>query len=89
MRLLDSKGTLMLLASGPKVEIPFSSLVYHQKRIMGSMIAGRRDISATISLAEKYGIRTYVESFTLSEVNQAIDRLKNNKLKYRAVLTIP
>lgn len=88
MRLIDSKGTLMLLASGPKVEIPFSSLVYQQKRIMGSMIAGRRDILETISLADKYGIRTYVEEFELRNVNEAILRLKNNELKYRAVLAM-
>ncbi|MCE7734361.1 MAG: NAD(P)-dependent alcohol dehydrogenase [Candidatus Heimdallarchaeota archaeon] len=88
LRLLDTKGTLNLLASAPTIEIPYSSIVYQQKRIMGSVIAGRSQIAETLEIADRYNIEAYVEDYHLHEVNVAIEALKNAKLKYRAVITM-
>ncbi|OLS28362.1 MAG: putative formaldehyde dehydrogenase AdhA [Candidatus Heimdallarchaeota archaeon LC_2] len=88
MRLLKPKGTMNLLASIPMIEIPYSSIVYQQKRIMGSVIAGRSEIVEMLQIAERYNIEAYIEDYHLDEVNVAIDALKNAKLKYRAVITM-
>ncbi|MHA2099688.1 MAG: NAD(P)-dependent alcohol dehydrogenase [Candidatus Kariarchaeaceae archaeon] len=88
MRLLDKKGTLNLLASVSNIEIPFASIVYQQKRITGSVIAGRPMIAETLRIADRFDIEAYIEDYHLHEVNEAIDALKGGKLKYRAVITV-
>jgi uncharacterized zinc-type alcohol dehydrogenase-like protein len=88
MRLLGTKGTLNLLASTSMIEIPYSSIVYQQKRITGSVIAGRSEIAETLHIAARYNIEAYIEDYHLHEVNVAINALKNAKLKYRAVITL-
>ncbi len=88
IRLLDTKGTLNLLASVSNIEVPFASLVYQQKRITGSVIAGRAMVAETLRIADRYDIEAYIEDYHLNEVNEAFSALKAGKLKYRAVVTI-
>ncbi|MHA2249299.1 MAG: hypothetical protein ACXAD7_03005, partial [Candidatus Kariarchaeaceae archaeon] len=88
MRLLDTKGTLCLLASALEFEIPYSSFVYQQKRITASVIAGRAELTETLDIAARFGIKAYIEEYALKDANLAIQNLKDGKLKYRAVIDI-
>ena len=59
-----------------------------QRRVMGSSIGSRSRINEMLRIAERYNIRPIIEEFPLSDANKAIEKIKNNKIRYRAVLHI-
>ncbi|MEW5878024.1 MAG: NAD(P)-dependent alcohol dehydrogenase [Acidobacteriota bacterium] len=84
---LDSDGTLVLVAGGPKpLEIPFWALLAKRRRVMGSPIGGRAILKETLELAARLGITPKVEVFPMASVNQALEHVRQNRVRYRAVL---
>src|SRR5262249_49488375 len=85
---LRPNGVLCLVGAPPGlIQIPGGQLVTHQRVICGSDIGSRADIRATLSFAADHGIRTLVETAPLQDVNQAIQRVRDNQVRYRMVLT--
>jgi uncharacterized zinc-type alcohol dehydrogenase-like protein len=63
----------------------FPGLIY-QKSISGSM-TGSPDVMATmLDFAARHEINPIVEMFKFSEVNEAIEKLRKGKVRYRVVL---
>lgn len=84
---LDSDGTLVLVASGPQpLEIPFWALLTKRRRIMASPIGGRAMIREMLDVAARFGIVPKVEVFPMAAVNQALERVRQNRVRFRAVL---
>lgn len=84
---LDSDGTLVLVAGGPQpLEIPFWALLTKRRRIMASPIGGRPIIMEMLDVASRFGVSPRVEVFPMASVNQALERVRQNRVRFRAVL---
>jgi len=89
LRWLGSDGTLVLVAGpGEPMPIAFWDLLGKRRRLMGSPIGGRAVMTEMLTLADRHGIAPIVEVSPLEEVNAALDRLRANAVRYRAVLRV-
>ena len=85
---LGPNGTLVVLAAiGENATILPAGLLTGQKRIAGSLIGTRDDMDAMLRFAADHGIRPIVERYPLSRVNEVLGRLRDGKVRLRAVLT--
>lgn len=64
-----------------------AAFAFAQQRVIGSIIGTRRDQAELLDLAVRHGIRPVTEVYPLAEVNQVHDRLREQKVRLRAVLT--
>ncbi|WP_035985375.1 NAD(P)-dependent alcohol dehydrogenase [Leptolyngbya sp. KIOST-1] len=86
---LDSNGTFVFVGIPPEpLTIPVGPLTGKQRRIMGSEIGSPATITEMLQVVEKFGIQPLVETFSLDQANEALQRVKDNKVRYRAVLTM-
>ena len=69
-----------------KLKLPLTPLLTKRLRVMGSPIGGRGEIAKMLEIADTFGIEPVVETFALSEVNEALQRVRENSVRYRAVL---
>ncbi len=88
--LLGSDGTLVLVAGPPdrKVEFSFFQLLSKRRRILASPIGGRAVMVEMLGAAARHGVDPLVETFPLERVNEALDRVRSNRVRYRAVLEV-
>ena len=66
--------------------IPAFELIMGQKSVSGSPTGGPAMISAMLDFATRHALAPQVEHFPLSKVNDAIERSKAGKARYRVVL---
>jgi len=89
INMLKPKSFLCIVGlPSAKIDISAGSLIRCNRGICGSNIAGSHEIKEMLQLAEKHNIGAVVETFPLSAVNEAIKKVKENKIRYRAVLTM-
>jgi len=87
---LDADGTLVLVAGGPEpISVPFWALLGKRRRIMASPIGGRAILREMLDVAARLQVLPQVEVFPMTQVNEAIARLRANQLRFRAVLRRP
>jgi propanol-preferring alcohol dehydrogenase len=85
---IGPNGTLVVLAAiAENASILPAGLLTGQKRIMGSLIGSRDDMDAMLRFAADAGIRAMVERHPLSAVNEVLSKLRDGKVRLRAVLT--
>lgn len=69
---------------------PFSLMpagfAFAQQRVIGSVIGTRREQAELLDLAVRHRIRPVTETYRLNEANEVHDRLRNQKVRLRAVL---
>jgi uncharacterized zinc-type alcohol dehydrogenase-like protein len=70
------------------VSIPVTGLVLGQKQISGSMIGGRAVINEMLGFSARNGINAMTEVMPFEKVNEAMQKVKDNKARYRMVLKI-
>jgi alcohol/geraniol dehydrogenase (NADP+) len=88
LQTLKPNGVLCLVGAPPGLmQIPASQLVTSQRVICGSDIGSPRAIRETLSFAAEHGIGAQVETAPLEEVNAALRRVRENRVRYRMVLT--
>jgi uncharacterized zinc-type alcohol dehydrogenase-like protein len=61
-------------------------LVVHQISITGSLIGNRSNMREMLSFAQSHGIAPELEMMPMSKANDAIQRVRENKARYRIVL---
>ncbi len=86
---LRPKGKLILV--GVVMEpIPVSmfTLLIGQRMISASPTGSPAAMATMLNFAARHKILPTVETFKFSQVNEAIEKLKQGKIRYRAVLTI-
>jgi len=89
LNLLDSDGVLTFVGvPGGAARIDLNNLLFKRRRIMASPIGGRADILAMLELSAQHQILPVVEPFSLASANQALDKLRENRIRYRAVLHV-
>ena len=82
---LKKKGRLVLVGF-PDIGLNSTDLVAHQLSITGSFIGNRARMQEMLSFAQAHGIKPAIEMMPMSKVNEAIQRVKENKARYRIVL---
>lgn len=83
--ILKRKGKIILIAF-PEVEFSPVDLVVHELSIIGSFVGTPTEMRAMLAFAALHNIKPLVELMPMSQVNQAIERLRQNKAHYRIVL---
>ena len=61
-------------------------LMFGQTSVCGSVIGGRSAIREMLEFCSQHDIKAKAEVMPMSEVNEAIAKLKNNNVRYRVVL---
>jgi len=82
---LKKRGRLVLLGF-PDIKLNSTDLVAHELSITGSLIGNPTMMRAMLSFAQEHGITPVVELMPMSQVNEAIQKVKENKARYRIVL---
>lgn len=84
---LHRNGKLCLLGI-PQHQISVAPvpLVFFQRSLVSSAIGSRLEIRKMLDFSARNGVRPQVEVFPMQEVNTALERLKRNEVRYRAVL---
>ena len=82
---LKKDGKLVLVGF-PDVQLNPTDLVAHQLSIIGSFLGNRAGMREMLSFAHAHGITPAVELMAMSQVNEAIQRVRDNKARYRVVL---
>lgn len=68
------------------LNIPVGILLGGQKSVCGSIIGGRAAIKEMLEFSARHNIKAVTETFPMKNVNDAIERLRQNKARYRIVL---
>jgi alcohol/geraniol dehydrogenase (NADP+) len=85
---LKPNGVLCLVGAPPGLlQIPAGQLLKSQRVICGSDIGSPAAIRETLAFAAEHGIGALVETAPLSEVNAALQQVRENRVRYRMVLT--
>lgn len=82
---LKKKGR-MVLVGFPNIAFKPVDLVAHELSITGSFIGNRETMKETLTFAQSHSITPKVELMPMSRVNEALQRVKENKARYRIVL---
>jgi uncharacterized zinc-type alcohol dehydrogenase-like protein len=82
---LKRNGRLVLLGF-PQLALDPQEVVVHQLSITGSILGSRAAMLEMLPFAQEHGIVPAVELMPMSAVNAAIQRLKDNRVRYRIVL---
>jgi uncharacterized zinc-type alcohol dehydrogenase-like protein len=84
---LRPKGVLHVLGASPTpLSIPAFSLVQGQKSVSGSPVGSPHQLVEMLDVAARHQIKAITERFPMSAANEAVAKVKKNKVRYRAVL---
>jgi len=87
LQALKPGGTLCLVGAPPGLmQFPASLLLSGQRTICGSDIGSPSAIRETLAFAAEHGIGAQIEKAPMAEVNAALQRVRENKARYRMVL---
>jgi len=85
LKTLKRQGRLILLGF-PDVDFNSTDLVAHELTISGSLLGDPPTMRAMLDFASDHQISPMIEQMTMSRVNEAIRRVRENKARYRIVL---
>jgi uncharacterized zinc-type alcohol dehydrogenase-like protein len=81
LMILKKRGKLV-----PSVAFHPIDLVAHELSIIGSFLGNRTVMREMLTFAQEHGISPMIELMPMSQVNNAIERVRTNKAHYRIVL---
>ncbi len=84
---LAPDGTCVLLAPAPVVVDPLA-LIFYRRRLMGSPSGSRKELQATLDLADAHGIRAHVKRVPMENANEALAELQATRPAGRIVLVM-
>ena len=88
LQALRPTGTLCFVGVPPSaVSFQAFSLVSGMRSISGSNIGSPHQLREMIDVAARHGVKAITEAFPMAKANEAIEKVKKNKVRYRAVLT--
>ena len=89
VELVRSGGVVTFVGVPPgSATLPLDAMILQRRRLLTSSIAGRPMIRKTLEVADLIGVSPTIETFHLAEVNSAIKKLRENRVRYRAVLML-
>ncbi len=88
LQTLKPNGVLCLVGAPPGLmQIPPALLLTGQRVICGSDIGSPAMIREMLGFAAEHGIGAEIETAPLAQVNAALQRVRDNRVRYRMVLT--
>jgi uncharacterized zinc-type alcohol dehydrogenase-like protein len=85
LNLIEKRGSLVLVGF-PEISMWSRDLVAHEVSITGSFLGNHATMRDMLTFAQAHGIAPWIEHLPMSQVNEAIARLKANQVRYRIVL---
>jgi uncharacterized zinc-type alcohol dehydrogenase-like protein len=87
LSLLKANGKIVFVGASPNgLNIAPSRLLNGSKSLHGSSIGNRHMIVEMLSFAARHDVKAIVEIVPLEKVNEAIEKVRQNKARYRMVL---
>lgn len=87
LNLLRPKGKLCVVGvPASDMQIPAFPLIVGQRSICGSPIGSPSEIRKMLDKAVESGVTAKVEVFPMADVNEALNKVRGNEVRYRAVL---
>lgn len=83
---LRPKGKLHIVGAAPSVSATVFPLIIGQRSIGGSPLGSPSTISIMLEFAARHGIEPVTETFPMSKVNDALEKLRTGKPRFRLVL---
>jgi alcohol/geraniol dehydrogenase (NADP+) len=88
LQALKPNGVFCLVGAPPGLmQFPASLLLSGQRTICGSDIGSPGDIREMLAFAAEHRIGAQVEVAEMAQVNEALERVRQNQVRYRMVLT--
>lgn len=85
---LRPNGRLVVVGGGRGTfQVNPIDLIARRLRIIGSPVGNQEDLAEVLKMGAEGKIRPIVESFPFEKVNEALNRLRHGKVRFRAVLT--
>lgn len=86
--LLDFQGTLVILGVPPEGKLPVSTrgLIFSKWNVTGSLIGGPETIKEMLQFAADNKVTAMIEELPMAKVNEGIQKVKDNNVKFRVVL---
>ena len=85
---LRPTGTLCLVGVPPSpVSLQAFPLIAGIRTVTGSPIGSPHRIREMLDVSARHGVKAATEPFPMAKANEAIEKVKKNKVRYRAVLT--
>lgn len=86
---LNQQGRLVVIGvADADLAVKPLDLILGERKILGSLIGSRKDIRECLEFSLAHGIRPEIETFALEQAGEAIQRMKDGKLKGRAVIVM-
>ena len=83
---LRPKGKLHIVGAAPSVSATVFPLIIGEKSIGGSPVGSPATISTMLDFAARHGVEPVTETFPMSKVNDALEKLRTGKPRFRLVL---
>jgi D-arabinose 1-dehydrogenase-like Zn-dependent alcohol dehydrogenase len=83
---IPKKAGRVVLVSFPDISMNPTDLVAHNLSITGSFLSNRATMREVLAFAQANHISPMVEIMPMAEINEAIQRVRENKARYRIVL---
>src|SRR5690606_9627232 len=85
--LLGRDGTMILLGVPPEApELHAGTLIFGRRRIAGSLIGGIAETQEMLDYCAEHNILSDIEVISMSQINNAYDRMLAGDVKYRFVI---
>ncbi|OVA03809.1 Alcohol dehydrogenase superfamily [Macleaya cordata] len=89
LELLKVNGTLSIVGAPDKpLGLPAFPLIFGKRAVKGSIIGGIKETQEMLDLCAKHNITCDVEVVKPDQINEALDRLARNDVRYRFVIDI-
>jgi len=85
-RTVRTNGKFVIIGFPSTLSFDPMELIVHQQSLTGSFLGNPRIMHEMLLFAQEHGITPKIELFPLRQINDAIQRLKENKARYRIVL---
>lgn len=83
---LSQRGTLHTVGAAPKIESAVFPMIIGQKSLSASPLGSIATTRQMLDFAARHEIEPVTETFDMSDINEAFDRLENGSPRYRLVL---
>lgn len=89
LELLKVNGTLVIVGAPDKpMDLPAFPMIFGKRTVKGSMIGSIQETQEMMDLCGKHNILSDIEIITTDKINEGLERLVKNDVKYRFVIDI-
>lgn len=83
---LRQKGKLHIVGAAPSVSATVFPLIIGQRSIGGSPLGSPATMATMLEFAARHGVEPLIETFPMTNVNDAMEKLRTGKPRFRLVL---